>query len=120
VFFGVVIGWALVVGVIELTAALFERAALNRDEAADPQRRSEARDGVVVGILGLVLAVATLLVRQDFRLDYFIDDADSWFVLEGIAIAVGLFGAYAAIVAVYLGIAGFSPRPTEEARGGAS
>ena len=32
------------------------------------------------------------------------------FTLTGITIGVGIFGAYAAIVAVYLAIAGFSPR----------
>ena len=34
------------------------------------------------------------------------------FTLTGIIIGVGIFGAYAAIVAVYLAIAGLSPRKT--------
>lgn len=109
-FFWLIIAWAAITGVIELASGQFDRLAMKRDGIDDAQRRSDARDGIVVGILGVLLAVGILLVRQDFHLDYFIADADAWFVLEGIAIAVGLFGAYAAIVAVYLGIAGLSPR----------
>lgn len=78
------------------------------------QERSEARDGVVVGILSLVLAVALLLIPAGYRLDYVIDGAGE-FSLTGVTIAVGVFGGYAAIVAVYLAIAGFSPRRTEPA-----
>lgn len=114
-FFWVVISWAVVAGAIELVAGLRERRAAAA--ALDPQRRSEARDAIAVGALGLLLGIAVGLVPAGFSLDYFIDDADRWFTLTGITIAVGVFGAYAAIVAVYLGIAAFSPRreaPAEE------
>ncbi len=50
------------------------------------------------------------VVPAGFTLDYFIKDADQWFTLTGTTLAVGIFGAYAAIVAVYPGIAAFSPR----------
>ena len=56
--------------------------------------------------LGLVL----LLVPTQYALEYTIEDADATFTLTGIIIGVGIFGAYAAIIAVYLAIAGFSPR----------
>ena len=45
-----------------------------------------------------------------YALRYTIDEANETFTLTGIIIGVGIFGAYAAIVAVYLAIAGFSPR----------
>lgn len=109
-YFVVVIAWAVLSGVIELVAGLRERATLRREGLLDPQRRSEARDAVTVGAVGILLAVALALVSPGFQLDYFIDDANQWFTLTGIAIAVGIFGAYAAIVAVFLGIAAFSPR----------
>ena len=51
-----------------------------------------------------------LLVPTQYALQYTIDEADATFTLTGIIIGVGIFGAYAAIIAVYLAIAGFSPR----------
>ena len=57
-----------------------------------------------------MLGIALLVVPGQYVLDYYIPDADQTFTLTGIAIAVGVFGAYAAIVAVYLAIAGLSPR----------
>ncbi len=103
VFFGVVIAWALVSGLIELLGALRDRRA---------GRTAGARDGVLVGILGLVLAAVLLLTPMQYALDYDITGAGS-FTLTGITIAVGLFGGYAAVVAVFLAIAGFSPRRPE-------
>lgn len=78
------------------------------------QERSEARDGIVVGALTLLLALAFLLIPAGYRLDYVIEEAGS-FTLTGTTIAVGVFGGYTAIVAVYLAIAGFSPRRPEPA-----
>lgn len=103
VFFAVVIAWALVSGLIELLGALRDRKA---------GRTAGARDGVLIGILGLVLAVVLLLTPMQYALDYDITGAGS-FTLTGITIAVGLFGGYAAVVAVFLAIAGFSPRRPE-------
>nr|WP_154923768.1 acyl-CoA synthetase [Microbacterium testaceum] len=103
VFFAVVIGWAFVSGLIELLGALRDRKA---------GRTAGARDGVLIGILGLVLAVVLLLTPMQYALDYDITGAGS-FTLTGITIAVGLFGGYAAVVAVFLAIAGFSPRRPE-------
>jgi hypothetical protein len=103
VFFGVVIAWALVSGAIELIGALRQRKTIGA---------AGARDGVLIGILSLVLGVVLLLPIQQYALDYSIAGAGS-FTLTGITIAVGLFGGYAAVVAVFLAIAGFSPRRTE-------
>lgn len=99
-FFAIVISWALVTGAIETFAA--SRAC--RD-AADSGRR----DGLTVGILTLVLGAVLLLTPAQYALDYTLENGLTY-TLTGITIAVGIFGGYAAIVAVYLAIAGFSPR----------
>ena len=108
VFFASVIVWAVLTGVIELAAGLRARRELRSLD--DPERRSEARDAIVVGAITLVLGVAMLFVPTGYALNYYIEDAGQAFTLTGITIGVGLFGAYAAIVAVYLAIAAFSPR----------
>lgn len=102
-FFGLVITWAIVSGVIELVGALRDRSA---------GRTAGVRDGMLIGILGIVLGAVLLLTPMQYALDYSITGAGS-FTLTGITIAVGLFGGYAAVVAVFLAIAGFSPRRTE-------
>lgn len=120
-FFVVVIAWAVVAGGLELLAGLRGlRGTRARREIApgiadarpviDPGPRSDSRDAVVVGALGLLLALGLSLVPAGYSLQYTIEEAQQTLTLTGITIAVGLFGAYAAIVAVYLGIAGFSPR----------
>lgn len=120
-FFVTVIAWALVTGVIEVVAGWRslrpERARRQIAPGVDdvrpaPRRapRGESRDAVVVGAITVLLGLAMLFVAPDFSLDYTIEEAGT-FTLTGITIAVGVFGGYAAIVAVYLGIAGFSPRP---------
>ena len=102
-FFAVVVTWGVVSGVIELVGAIRDRRA---------GRTAGARDGVLIGILGIVLGAVLLLTPMQYALDYSITGAGS-FTLTGITIAVGLFGGYAAVVAVFLAIAGFSPRRTE-------
>lgn len=98
-FFVAVIAWAAVAGLIELIGGLRGR------RTGDPA----ARDGILIGSLTLALAAALLLVNPGYSLEYAIKGAGE-FTLTGITIGVGLFGGYAAIVAVFLGIAGFSPR----------
>ncbi|QKJ20933.1 acyl-CoA synthetase [Microbacterium hominis] len=130
-YFWMVILWAAATGVIELVAGvrglrLASRADKGTLEAAHPSQeealaaaaaipRSQSRDALTVGILTLVLAAAMLLVPQTYALDYTIAEAGQSFTLTGITIGVGIFGGYAAIIAVYLAIAGFSPRPTTPA-----
>lgn len=104
-FFITVIAWAIVTGLVEVIAGARALRGTERGSAA----RSEARDTLTVGVLGVVLALGLLLVPTGYALHYDIEEAGS-FVLTGITIAVGVFGGYAAIVGVYLGIAGFSPR----------
>lgn len=98
-FFVVVISWAAITGLIELIAGIRGR----RGGSPVP------RDEVLIGAVTLLLVVGLLLVNPSYRLDYVIEEAGA-FTLTGITIGVGLFGGYAAVVAVFLGIAGFSPR----------
>ena len=122
-YFAVVIVWALVAGALEAIAGWRGRSIRGRREIAPgvtdarPERtawpRAEARDAIVIGVVTALLGVALLFVQPAYALDYTIEEAHQTFTLTGITIGVGLFGGYAAIVAVYLGIAGFSPRPAD-------
>lgn len=98
-FFILLIVWSLVTGVAELAFGLVARRTGS----------VEAKDAVLIGAVTIALGIGLLLVNPGYSLDYFIEKA-GWFTLTGIVIGVGLYGAYAAIVAVFLGIAGFSPR----------
>lgn len=111
-FFIAVIAWAVVTGIAELVGGIRGR------RSGEPA----ARDAVLIGAVTLALAVGLLLVNPAYSLEYFIRDAGpngTTFTLTGITIGVGLFGGYAAIVAVFLGIAGFSPRRAPFAGGSA-
>ena len=98
-FFIVVSGWALISGGIELLAGI--RARRTGDLLA--------RDAITVGALGILLAVVLLLIPAGFLQEYSIEKAGT-FLLSGIILGVGMFGGYAAIVAVFLGIAGLTPK----------
>jgi hypothetical protein len=108
-FFVIVISWALLTGLVEtITGARALRAA--RDLPKTDAARTESRDALTVGILTIVLGLGLLFVPAGYALQYTIEDADATFTLTGIIIGVGIFGGYAAILAVYLAIAGLSPR----------
>ncbi|WP_241965029.1 acyl-CoA synthetase [Microbacterium telephonicum] len=104
-FFVVVIAWAFLSGIIELVTGIRGR------RSGDPA----ARDAVLIGSITIALGVGLLLVNPAYSLEYFIKEAGQSFTLTGITIGVGIFGGYAAIIAVFLGIAGFSPRRVEAA-----
>ena len=97
-FHWILLAWALLAGAIELATGIAAR-----------RRGSGPRDGIVVGALTLLLAVVSIAVSPQYSLDYFVDDAGQWFTLTGTIIGVGLFGGWAAVIAVYLGIGAFSP-----------
>ncbi|MGP6169923.1 acyl-CoA synthetase [Microbacterium sp. A196] len=100
-FFIVVIVWAAASGLVELIAGL-------RGRRTDPT----SKDAITIGTLGLVLAVVLVFIPSDYALQYSVDGAGA-LTLSGIILAVGMFGGYTAIVAVFLAIAGFSPnRPS--------
>ena len=99
VFFAVVVSWGLVSGAIELIAGLRARRA----------GEQAARDAITVGAFGILLGVVLLAIPAGLAQPYAIADAGE-FMLTGIILGVGMFGGYAAIVAVFLGIAGLTPQ----------
>ena len=99
VFFVVVTAWAAATGTVELVVGLRAR------RAGDPA----ARDSITLGAFGLLLAVLLLAIPAGFVQPYAIDGAGE-FELTDIILGVGMFGGYAAIVAVFLGIAGLTPQ----------
>lgn len=102
-FVVVVISWALLSGLVETIAGW-------RARRAPEIPRAQSRDAVTVGILTMLLGIGLLAVPVQYALTYTIEEAGQTFTLTGITIAVGVFGGYCAIVAVYLAIAAFSPR----------
>lgn len=122
-FFAIVVSWAIVAGLLEAVAGIRALRGPRRARTGEvaawsdgsaplaPAPRSESRDALVVGVLTVILGIALLFVPTGYALEYTIAEANQTFTLTGITIGVGVFGGYAAIVAVYLGIAGFSPRP---------
>ncbi|GAA4479644.1 acyl-CoA synthetase [Microbacterium panaciterrae] len=110
-FFVLVIVWGALAGFIELIAGIRARRIARAENLPAPEG---ARDAILIGSLGLALAVALACVPSTYALKYSIAQAGS-FTLTGITLAVGIFGAYAAIVAVFLGIAGLSPRSSRVA-----
>ena len=83
-------------GIVELVTGLRARGVL-----------PAARDWIFVGALSAVLAIAVLLIPADFR-EVFPIPGTTVPPLTASVILVGLIGAYAAVVAVYLVIAGLS------------
>lgn len=100
--FLLLIAWAASTALVEIVAGVRAR----RQDAASA---GASRDALMIGIVTAVLAIAVALVPPGYALEYSIEGAGD-FVLTGTTITVGIFGGYAAIVAVVLGIAGFSPR----------
>ena len=85
------------------------------DRCGRARDRAAARDALTVGIITIVFGLALLSVPTQYALQYYIEEAGQTFTLTGITIGVGIFGGYAAIIAVFLAIAGFSPRRTHAA-----
>jgi len=75
-------------------------------------RHDAARDWIAVGVLTALLAIAVLLVPADYSLAWSAADAGvaARGVLTSQIIVVGIFGAYAILVGVYLAIGGLSNR----------
>jgi uncharacterized membrane protein HdeD (DUF308 family) len=92
---------------IVLTAVLFGATGVIEVIAGVRARDAAARDYIFVGGLSVVLAVAVLLVPTDLVDVISIPDIEVPPLTASIVV-VGLLGAYAAIAAVYLVIAGLS------------
>ncbi|MFT4258329.1 acyl-CoA synthetase [Microbacterium sp.] len=108
-YFVVVVAWALGTGVVELIAGLRARGT------GSPT----ARDAITVGALGILLGAALLAIPAGFSQAYAIKGAGA-FELTGIILGVGFFGGYAAIVAVFLGIAGLTPKTADAVAAGSA
>lgn len=99
--FLIVMTFAAVTGFLELYQGLRARGTL-----------AEARDWVTVGALTAVLAIAVLLVPADYAAPWSVVDkgVTASGVLTSQIVVVGIIGAYAFLIGVYLVIAGLSAR----------
>jgi hypothetical protein len=108
-FFLLVTAFAIVTGFLELYSGLRTR-----------RRFVASGDWLVGGVLTILTAVALLLVPPGLHQSVRTAEGTTG-VLDAAVVAVGLLGAYAAILAVYLLIAGFSAKwGTQSVRGGSS
>jgi len=75
-------------------------------------RHEAARDWLAVGVLTALLAIAVLLVPANYSLPWAVDDKGVAVsgILTSQIIVVGILGAYAILVGVYLAIGGLSAR----------
>lgn len=101
-FLVLVVVWAVVSGVTELLWGLSQRRA---------GVTTFVRDAITVGSITLLLALATVIVPINYQQPYQVAGND--YLLTGTTIMVGVFGGYAAIIAVYEAIAGLTPKRAE-------
>lgn len=99
--FSVLIAWALITGFVE---------AITGWRSSRP-RTPDARDALTIGLITMLLGLVLIAVTFFQPQPYSVEGHD--FVLTSTIIAVGIFGGYAAVIAVFLAIAGFSPRRPE-------
>jgi uncharacterized membrane protein HdeD (DUF308 family) len=105
-FFLLVTAFAVITGFLELYSGLRTR-----------RRFAASGDWLVGGILTILTAVALLLVPPGLHQNIRTAEGTTG-VLDASVVAVGILGAYAAILAVYLLIAGFSAKwGTQSVRG---
>lgn len=99
--FLVVITFAAVTGFLELYQGLRARGKL-----------VEARDWVTAGVLTALLAIAILLVPADYAAPWSVagKGGTATGILTSEIVVVGIIGAYAILLGVYLVIAGLSSR----------
>lgn len=99
--FLIVISFAAVTGFLELYQGLKTRGR-------DPM----ARDWVTAGVLTALLAIAVFLVPADYAAPWNVvgKDGTATGILTSEIVVVGIIGAYAILLGVYLVIAGLSAR----------
>lgn len=97
-FFLIVTGFAAITGCLELSSGLRTR-----------KRFAASTDWLTLGGLTVVTAIAFLVLPPGYRQTFTGPDGVRR-VLDSAVVSVGLFGAYAAIAAVYLIIAGLSAK----------
>lgn len=94
----VLTAWAVLTGALELYAGVRAR-----------RRHAASADWITVGAITLLAGAVFALLPPDLT-DAFTNADGTTGVLDSAVIAVGLIGAYAAIVLVLLAIAGFSAK----------
>ena len=94
----VVTVWAVITGALELYLGIRTR-----------RRHPASNDWLSVGVLTLLAAVVFLLLPPDIA-DEFVNADGTTGVLDSAVVAVGLLGAYAAIIGVFLVVAGLSAK----------
>lgn len=97
-FLSLVSAWAAITGFIELYASLRSRG-----------NRAVSRDWLTMGALTAILAIVFLVIPPDI-VQHFTGPDKIERTLTSSVILVGAFGAYCAIVCVYLAIGGLSLR----------
>lgn len=97
-FFLAVTSWAAITGGLELYSGFRSRG-----------RFVASADWLIVGGITAIVALVFVLLPPDFR-DEFVGEQRVSGILDSSIIAVGLLGAYAAVIAVFLVIAGLSAR----------
>ncbi|MEP6843641.1 MAG: DUF308 domain-containing protein [Pseudolysinimonas sp.] len=103
-FVWVVSAWAIVTGALELVSGIRARG-----------RMSAARDWMILGALTLILAVAFLVVPPDYSQPLGgIEQIKG--ELTASVVLVGMFGAWAIVAGVLLGIAAVSARTPQNSR----
>lgn len=95
-FLLLVSAWAALTGFIELYAGLRAR-----------RRHAAARDWLSMGVLTAILALVFLVIPPDIAQHFTGPDGVARSLTSSV-ILVGIFGAYCAILCVYLAIGGFS------------
>ena len=99
--FLILITFASITGFLELYLGLRSRGKL-----------PASRDWITVGVLTALLALAVLLVPADYAVPWAVNDKGMTAsgILTSQIIVVGIFGAYAILLGVYLVIGGLSAR----------
>ncbi|MEO9103530.1 MAG: hypothetical protein ABI238_01080 [Terrimesophilobacter sp.] len=99
--FVILITFAAVTGILELYLGLRSRGRL-----------AISRDWITVGALTALFALAVLLVPADYAVPWAVEDKGTTAsgILTAQIIVVGIFGAYAILLGVYLVIGGLSAR----------
>ena len=100
----IVSAWAIVTGALELVSGIRARG-----------RQAAARDWMILGGLTLILAIAFLLVPPDYTQTLGGIEKISG-QLTASVVLVGMFGAWAIVAGVLLGIAAVSARSPRPAR----
>jgi hypothetical protein len=89
--------WGVIAGALELYAGIRSR-----------RLRAAGRDWMFVGIVTVLLAITALVIPPDYVQHYNAPGDGGPRILNTSVMIVGALGLYGAIIAVYLGIAGFS------------